>query len=150
MKKSILTITTAILLASCTDKPQPTKQGDGAEERFVDSVVARMDLKQQIGQLVQFTSSGNIEEMENIARSGMMGSILNDVDPEHVNRLQKAALESPSGIPILISRDVIHGYKTIFPIPLGQAATFDTALVRKGSEISAIEATAAYWSASII
>ena len=142
MKKSILTITTAILLASCTDKPQPTKQGDGAEERFVDSVVARMDLKQQIGQLVQFTSSGSIEEMENIARSGMMGSILNDVDPEHVNRLQKAALESPSGIPILISRDVIHGYKTIFPIPLGQAATFDTALVRQGSEISAIEATA--------
>ena len=142
MKKSILTITTAILLASCADKPQPTKQGDGAEERFVDSVVARMDLKQQIGQLVQFTSSGNIEEMENIARSGMMGSILNDVDPEHVNRLQKAALESPSGIPILISRDVIHGYKTIFPIPLGQAATFDTALVRQGSEISAIEATA--------
>lgn len=142
MKKSILTISTAILLASCTDKPQPTKQGDGAEERFVDSVVARMDLKQQIGQLVQFTSSGNIEEMENIARSGMMGSILNDVDPEHVNRLQKAALESPSGIPILISRDVIHGYKTIFPIPLGQAATFDTALVRQGSEISAIEATA--------
>lgn len=142
MKKSILTISTAILLASCTDKPQPTKQGDGAEERFVDSVVARMDLKQQIGQLVQFTSSGSIEEMENIARSGMMGSILNDVDPEHVNRLQKAALESPSGIPILISRDVIHGYKTIFPIPLGQAATFDTALVRQGSEISAIEATA--------
>lgn len=142
MKKSILTITTAILLASCADNPQPSKQGDGAEERFVDSVVTRMDLKQQIGQLVQFTSSGSIEEMENIARSGMMGSILNDVDPEHVNRLQKAALESPSGIPILISRDVIHGYKTIFPIPLGQAATFDTALVRKGSEISAIEATA--------
>ncbi len=142
MKKYLTIITTAILLASCADKPQPTKQGDGAEERFVDSVVARMDLKQQIGQLVQFTSSGNIEEMENIARSGMMGSILNDVDPEHVNRLQKAALESPSGIPILISRDVIHGYKTIFPIPLGQAATFDTALVRQGSEISAIEATA--------
>ena len=142
MKKSILTISTAILLASCADNTQPSKQGDGAEQRFVDSVVARMDLKQQIGQLVQFTSSGNIEEMENIARSGMMGSILNDVDPEHVNRLQKAALESPSGIPILISRDVIHGYKTIFPIPLGQAATFDTALVRQGSEISAIEATA--------
>ena len=142
MKKSILTISTAILLASCANNPQPSKQGDGAEQRFVDSVVARMDLKQQIGQLVQFTSSGNIEEMENIARSGMMGSILNDVEPEHVNRLQKAALESPSGIPILISRDVIHGYKTIFPIPLGQAATFDTALVRQGSEISAIEATA--------
>ncbi len=142
MKKYLTIITTAILLASCTDNPQPSKQGDGAEERFVDSVVARMDLKQQIGQLVQFTSSGSIEEMENIARSGMMGSILNDVNPEHVNRLQKAALESPSGIPILISRDVIHGYKTIFPIPLGQAATFDTALVRQGSEISAIEATA--------
>ena len=51
MKKYLTIITTAILLASCTDKPQPSKQGDGAEERFVDSVVARMDLKQQIGQL---------------------------------------------------------------------------------------------------
>ena len=135
-------MTTAILLGACADKPQPSTQGDGAEARFVDSVVSRMDLKQKIGQLVQFTSSGNLDEMEQIARSGMMGSILNDVNPEHVNRLQKAALESPSGIPILISRDVIHGYKTIFPIPLGQAATFDTALVRQGSEISAIEATA--------
>ena len=135
-------MTTAILLGACADKPQPSTQGDGAEARFVDSVVSRMDLKQKIGQLVQYTSSGNLDEMEQIARSGMMGSILNDVNPEHVNRLQKAALESPSGIPILISRDVIHGYKTIFPIPLGQAATFDTALVRQGSEISAIEATA--------
>ncbi len=81
-------MTTALLLGSCAEKKQQS-QCDGAEERFVDSVVARMDLKQQIGQLVQFTSSGNIDEMIDIARSGMMGSILNDVDPEHVNRLQK-------------------------------------------------------------
>ena len=143
MKSIVKILSSALLLVSaCGGSSVKTANNNSTEARFVDSVVARMDLKQKIGQLVQFTSNGNIEDMENIARSGMMGSILNDVDPEHVNRLQKAALESPSGIPILISRDVIHGYKTIFPIPLGQAATFDTALVRKGSEISAIEASA--------
>ncbi|MBR4265140.1 MAG: glycoside hydrolase family 3 C-terminal domain-containing protein [Bacteroidales bacterium] len=139
INKTLAITTIAFALSSCGAQSVSERN---TEERFVDSVVARMDIKQKIGQLVQFTSSDNIEEMENIARSGMMGSILNDVNPEHVNRLQKAALESPSGIPVLIGRDVIHGYKTIFPIPLGQAATFDTALVRKGSEISALEATA--------
>ncbi len=139
MKKFLIYSALAITLASCGNNQQSF---ENQEQKFVDSVVARMDLRQKIGQLVQFTTSGNIEEMESVAKNGLMGSILNDVDPEHVNRLQKAALQSPSGIPILISRDVIHGYKTIFPIPLGQAATFDTALVRKGSEISALEATA--------
>ena len=141
MKKTILALAIALLFASCGNKSQQSQNAE--EQRFVDSVVSRMDLQQKIGQLVQYTgmSSTSIDELEQIARNGMLGSILNEVNPENVNRLQKAALESPSGIPILFGRDVIHGYKTIFPIPLGQAASFDTALVRRANEIAALEAT---------
>lgn len=142
MKLTVKILSSALLLLSaCGGNPGTKTTGQNSEERFVDSVVSRLSLREKIGQLNQVTA-GSIEDMEKLAGEGLMGSILNDVEPEHVNRFQKAAIESHSGIPVLISRDVIHGYKTIFPIPLGQAATFDTAIVRKGSEISAIEATA--------
>ena len=78
-------------------------------------------------------------------RSGPAGSaaILNQVDPERVNELQHAAVEgSRLGIPLLVGRDVIHGFETIFPIPIGQAATWNMELVREGARISAIEAAA--------
>ena len=63
------------------------------------------------------------------------------MDPAEINRVQKAAVErSRLGIPILVSRDVIHGFKTIFPIPLGLAATFDPELVESGARVAAVEA----------
>ena len=65
------------------------------------------------------------------------------VNPEEVNKIQKIAVEeSRLGIPLIISRDVIHGYKTIFPIPLGQAATFNPEVVKEGARVAAIEASA--------
>ena len=68
--------------------------------------------------------------------------MLNVTDPELVNRLQRIAVEkSRLGIPVLMSRDVIHGYRTIFPIPLGQAATFNPQLVEDGARVAAIEAS---------
>lgn len=74
-------------------------------------------------------------------REGKIGSLLNIVDPEMVNKLQKAAIEeSRLGIPMIIGRDVIHGFKTIFPIPLGQAASFNPELVENGARVSAVEA----------
>lgn len=74
-------------------------------------------------------------------REGKIGSLLNIVDPEMVNKLQKMAMdESRLGIPLIVGRDVIHGFKTIFPIPLGQAASFDPQLVEDGARIAAIEA----------
>ena len=98
-----------------------------------------MTLHQKIGQLNQVTA-GSVEDMEKLAAEGMMGSILNESNLDNLRRIQKAAVDNPPHIPVLISRDVIHGYKTIFPIPLGQAASFDPELVRRGSEISAVEA----------
>ncbi len=72
-----------------------------------------------------------------------MGSILNEVDPARVNAYQKIAVEeSRLGIPLILGRDVIHGFKTIFPVPLGMAATFNPAVVEQGARIAAREATA--------
>nr|AFH08279.1 hypothetical protein [uncultured bacterium]AIA99599.1 hypothetical protein [uncultured bacterium contig00103(2014)] len=74
-------------------------------------------------------------------RNGKIGSLLNVTDAEMVNKMQKAALEdSRLGIPLIIGRDVIHGFKTIFPIPLGQAASFDPQLVEDGARVAAVEA----------
>jgi beta-glucosidase len=88
-------------------------------------------------------ASKKILEEQTIApiKNGQIGSLLNIVDPVMVNRLQEVALkESRLGIPLIIGRDVIHGFKTIFPIPLGQAASFDPQLVEDGARVSAIEA----------
>lgn len=74
-------------------------------------------------------------------RDGKIGSLLNITDPVMVNKLQKAAMdESRLGIPMIIGRDVIHGFKTIFPIPLGQAASFNPRMIEDGARIAAIEA----------
>ncbi len=74
-------------------------------------------------------------------KAGGIGSLLNVTDSEMVNKLQKEAMEnSRLGIPLIIGRDVIHGFKTIFPIPLGQAASFSPQIVEEGARIAAVEA----------
>lgn len=74
-------------------------------------------------------------------KAGRIGSLLNVTDPEMVNKLQKEAMEnSRLGIPLIIGRDVIHGFKTIFPIPLGQAASFSPQIVEEGARVAAVEA----------
>ena len=75
--------------------------------------------------------------------AGRVGSIINSVDTGVVNELQRLAVEeSRLGIPLLVGRDVIHGFKTIMPIPLGQAATWNPDVVRNGARIAASEAAA--------
>ena len=74
-------------------------------------------------------------------RAGSIGSVINIVDVDAVNELQRIAVEeSRLGIPLLVGRDVIHGFKTVFPIPLGQAATWNPELAREGARIAALEA----------
>lgn len=108
-------------------------------EKKVDDLLSKMTLREKIGQMNQL--SGGYSSIEAAAK-GECGSILNCVDPVEINAVQKAAVEqSRLGIPVIASRDVIHGFHTVFPIPLGQAATFDPELVEKGARIAAIEAT---------
>lgn len=130
--KTILFGTAMILLTVSCAK-------DGIDTK-VENLLSQMTLREKIGQMNQL--AGGHKWIEQI-KAGECGSVLNCNSPEEILAVQKAAVEqSRLGIPLLISRDVIHGYHTIFPIPLGQAATFNPELVEKGARIAAIEATA--------
>ncbi|NHN36938.1 glycosyl hydrolase [Pseudomaricurvus alcaniphilus] len=111
-----------------------------AIEQRIGELVARMTLAEKIGQMSQLSGSGGAELKRAVAE-GRVGSILNDVNTENINELQRIAREeSRLGIPLLVGRDVIHGFRTIFPIPLGQAASWNPAVVREGARIAALEA----------
>ena len=114
------------------------KGNESGYEQKADSLVRLMTMEEKIGQLIQ--ENGGEGHDEAIIK-GRVGSILNSVDVETNNRLQRLAVDSCRlGIPILFARDVIHGFKTIFPIPLGMAASFDPELVERAAEVAAQEA----------
>ena len=134
LKKYLLLPVAAIAFAACS-------QTDDTERR-IDNLLSQMTLGEKLGQMNQLTY-GEEEWLAGQIRSGVSGSILNVPDPATVNRLQKIAVEETRlGIPLIISRDVIHGFHTIFPIPLGQAASFDPEIVEQGARVAAIEAAA--------
>ncbi len=115
-------------------------------ELKIDSILALMTLQEKIGQTAQRGKSSRVKdippELKEALKKGEIGSFLNVTSKEDVTELQRIAVEeSPRGIPLIFARDVIHGYKTIFPIPLGQAATFNPSLTEKGARIAAIEAS---------
>lgn len=141
--KAIRIFSACLLLlpfASCTQVAN--KGSDAATEKKVESLLSKMTLEEKIGQMNQISSYGNIEDMSSLIKKGEVGSILNEVDPVRINALQRVAMEeSRLGIPLLIARDVIHGFKTIFPIPLGQAASFNPQIAKDGARVAAIEAS---------
>lgn len=116
---------------------------DDSVEQRVDALLAQMSIEEKIGQMRQ-ANAGYGDPADYLAddlRAGNIGAILNLVDVEKVNELQRIAVEeSRLGIPILVGRDVIHGFKTVLPIPLGQAATWNPALVEEGARVAATEA----------
>lgn len=111
-------------------------------EQKIDSTLSKMTIREKIGQLNQLDGRGTIEDLKVIIRKGEIGSVMNVTEPKVVNELQKIACEqSRTGIPLVFTRDVVHGFKTMLPIPLGQAATFNPELIQKGARVAAIEAT---------
>ncbi len=109
----------------------------------INDLLNKMTIEEKIGQLclVNTTGGSHLEALKNNLKDGKIGAILNEVNPNVINELQYIAVkESRLGIPLLIGRDVIHGFKTIFPIPLGQAASWNPDIVYEGARISAIEA----------
>lgn len=113
------------------------------EDARVERLLSQMTLQEKIGQMNQLSVAGLTPDMEAAVRNGAAGSILNEVNPEIINEYQRIAVEeSRLGIPLLVARDIIHGFRTVFPIPLGMASTFDPELVRHGARLTAQEATA--------
>lgn len=111
-------------------------------ERRIDQLLQKMTLEEKIGQINQQTGTGYSDDMVKTIKSGAVGSILNEVDPVVVNKLQREAVKnSRLHIPLIFARDVIHGFKTIFPIPLGQAASWNLPLIEQGARIAAEEAS---------
>lgn len=133
-------ILNAIMLISVLALASCSMESKSDIDKKVDELLSKMTLHEKVGQMNQLSGGAWLVDQ---AAKGEVGSILNCVDPAEINAVQKAAVEqSRLGIPILVSRDVIHGFRTIFPIPIGQAATFDPAIVEKGARIAAVEATA--------
>src|SRR5947208_9546804 len=114
-----------------------------SEEVRINALLARMTLAEKLGQLQQLDGEANGKyrpEHIELAKKGLLGSTLNVRGAQNVNELQRAALESRLKIPILFGFDVIHGYRTIFPIPLAEAATWDPAVAERDQAIAAMEA----------
>ena len=146
MKRILNLCLMALLLAvfSCEGpKAASTIGADKNVESRVEKLLSQMTLAEKIGQMNQVSAGGEVSNYADALRKGQVGSILNEVDPEKINEFQRIAVkESRLGIPLLVGRDVIHGFHTVYPIPLGLAATFDPALVEEGARVAAVEATA--------
>ena len=118
-------------------------------DRKVDSLLKQMTLDEKIGQMSQFSCNWDVtgaimpDDYREYLRKGMVGSILNGYTVAGIRRLQSEALEhSRLKIPVLFGYDVVHGYRTIFPIPLGESCTWDPELMRQSAAIAAEEAAA--------
>ena len=115
-------------------------------DQRISALLEQMTLEEKIGQMTQANSPGGHlpDDFRDAIRAGRIGSTLNEVDVDIVNKMQRVAVEeSRLGIPLIVGRDVIHGFKTILPIPIGQAATFNPELVENGAAVAAAEAARA-------
>ena len=125
--------------------PAPPRATADIENR-INQLLARMTLAEKLGQLQQLDGHADgryKDEQPGLVRSGLLGSTLNVRGVRNTNELQRIAIEgSRLKIPLLFGFDVIHGYRTVFPIPLGEAATWDPAAVEHNAAIAAKEARA--------
>lgn len=151
MKKYLLILLASSLIYSCNKK----NMKEDVISNQVDSLMSKMTIDEKIGQLNQFNGSWDVtgpimlddeknKKKAELLKKGMCGSMLNIYSTEHIRAAQKLAIDSSRlGIPMIFAADVIHGYKTIFPEPLAEAASFELGLMEKTARIAAIEASAA-------
>ncbi|MFA0962310.1 glycoside hydrolase family 3 N-terminal domain-containing protein [Roseivirga sp. BDSF3-8] len=140
-----------ICLPGCQSDAQPRKTGiaQGGND-FIDSLMAEMTLEEKIGQLTLYTSGWDVtgptlnDDYKQELVSGRVGGLFNAHTVGYARDLQRMAVEETRlGIPLLFGYDVIHGYKTIFPIPLAQACSWDLDMMRESARLSAKEAASA-------
>ena len=121
----------------------------GTEQR-ISALLAKMTLAEKVGQLTQYSgrqltgpASDRKTDLLNSIRAGLVGSMLNVTGAQSTREVQAEAMKSRLKIPLLFGLDVIHGYQTVFPIPLAEAASWDLAAIRQGAHVAAREAAAA-------
>lgn len=126
-------------------------QANARGDKYIETLIARMSVEEKLGQLAQFAGGRSKslnsrltpQELDRI-RAGRVGSYLHVAGAKVLRDLQRVAVEeSRHGIPLLFAMDVVHGYRTIFPVPLALAGSFDSDLVERMARISAVEASAA-------
>lgn len=150
--KSIVALVFLILtISSCDNKNNIQIQDEIELDNKVDSVLALMTLEEKIGQMSQRSGVGELtgpvteshSYLEDV-KNGRVGSMLNIIGVEYTRKLQELTLsETRLGIPLLFGYDVIHGFKTIFPVPIAEACSWDLELMELSASIAAREAAAA-------
>ncbi len=128
-------------------------ENDNDKEEFINDLISKMTLSEKAGQMNQYNgfwdATGPMPEGDyqkkryNELKNGQVGSMLNVIGVHEIYALQKIAVEETRlGIPLIFGHDVIHGYKTIFPIPLAESSSWDLGLMEKSARIAATEASA--------
>ena len=147
MKKLLIFLICIQLVYNVTAQTKSTG-ADAKMGQFVDALIKKMTLDEKIGQLNLLTSDMDVtgptmrEGYKQDIISGRCGNIFNAYTPKYVRKLQDMAMQTRLKIPLLFGYDVIHGHKTIFPIPLGEACSWDLGLMEKTAHIAAVEASA--------
>ncbi|MEX0635324.1 MAG: glycoside hydrolase family 3 N-terminal domain-containing protein, partial [Ferruginibacter sp.] len=121
--------------------------------KFIDSLINKMTLAEKVGQMNQYNGfwevtgpvpkEGNAKQKYDHLKAGLVGSVLNVRGVENVRKLQEIVVkESRLGIPLIFGLDVVHGHKTLSPIPLAEAASWDLKAMELSARVAAIEASA--------
>ena len=137
-----IAVALAAVLTSCSPKSEM--------DSYIDKLMDGMTLEQKIGQLNLHSASGFIsalrvtEEDENVKliRAGQLGGMYGSADVEYLTEIQKIALESGAGIPLIFGMDVIHGHETVMPVPLALSTSWNMDLIEKTARTAAKEASA--------
>ncbi len=139
---ALLTFATGIPQTRRPQPPRASRIRVADSEQRISALLSRMTLEEKLGQLQQLGEDS--EATLDLIRRGRLGSTLSLRGAKKTNQLQRVAMEeSRLKIPLLFAFDVIHGYRTIFPVPLGEAASWDAAAVERSASIAAAEARAA-------
>ena len=153
MKNFLYPFVGALVLACSQPQPIPSFSNVPGVAEKVEQLLAKMTLEEKVGQMNQYNgfydvtgpapSEGDAKNKYDHLKKGWVGSMLNVSGVAEVREMQRIAVEETRlGIPLIFGLDVIHGHKTLAPIPLAEAASWDLAAIEKSARISAVEASA--------
>ena len=146
MKLKLMNLMLAALLMASI--PAMAESQQDKMNQFIDQLMSKMTVEEKLGQmnLLPGTSAttGELKDspLLSLIEQGKLGTVLNQTGVEGIRQLQDAAKRSRLGIPVLVGMDVIHGYETIFPIPLGMSCSWNMEAIEQAARIAAKEATA--------